>query len=160
MERDGTEKYMDKNLGCCYAMGPMGRDSSIRSRPGKKPGEFILELPPAWELRLRRILREQLGEALPDPHEPGISRPEREARRQARRRQMQLGICRFLAELVTADIIGREVALATRSYYGVRRGTLREEVESVLRELLLQNRTIGPVSPTGLTTLQHAKRKG
>jgi len=108
--------------------------NSIRTRPGKKSGEFVLELPPAWELRLRRVLHEQLRDQLPDPNEPGISQAERELRRLARRRQVQVLACQFLSELVMADIVGREVALATRSYYGRRKGSLREQVQEVLRE--------------------------
>ncbi len=44
-------------------------------------------------------------------------------------------ICQVLAELVMADIVGREVALQSRSFFGSRRGNLREEVESILRGL-------------------------
>lgn len=114
----------------------MARDTGIRARPGRKAGEFIIELSPAWELRLRRLLREQFRDRMPDPTVPGLTPRERQARRQERRRQIRALACQFLSELITADIVGREVALATRTYYGVRRGSLREQVEQLLRELV------------------------
>lgn len=139
----------------------MARDCGIRVRPGKRSGEFVVELSPAWELRLRRVLRAQLAGQLPDPYEPGISAEERQARQRLRRQQIQSSICHFLSELVMADIVGREVALATRSHFGTRRGTLREQVECVLREIFERSVGGGPASsPLGSAPLLGVKRKG
>lgn len=139
----------------------MARDFGVRVKPGKGAGEFVLELSPAWELRLRRVLREQLLWELPNPHEPGISAQEREARRRLRREKIQSSICQFLSELVMADIVGREVALASRSFFGSRRGTLREQVERVLQEIVDKNIRGGPLtSPFGSAPAFGAKQKG
>lgn len=92
-------------------------------------------LSPGWELRLRRVLKEIVGDTLPNPRERGLTPRERLARTQARRRRMHAAMSRFIADLVTADIVGKEVALSTRSRYGTRRGSLREHVEAILREV-------------------------
>jgi hypothetical protein len=47
---------------------------------------------------------------------------------------MRDAMCRFISELVTADIIGREIALNTRNRFGRRTGSLREHVQAILRE--------------------------
>ncbi|MCX8071680.1 MAG: hypothetical protein N3C12_04430 [Candidatus Binatia bacterium] len=139
----------------------MTRGSGVRAKPGRRPGEFVLELSPAWELRLRRVVREHLSSRLPDPREPGLSRAEREARRRARRQLIQSSVCQLLADLVMADIVGREVALATRSYFGVRRGSLREQVERLLQEITAASRDSGPLSPSaGVAGTVRAKQKG
>lgn len=129
----------------------MSRTSYVTARPGKKSGEFVLELPPAWELRLRRVLRAHLPAEVASIHAAGLSKAERQQRLQARAQHMRALICQFLGELVMADIVGREVALGTRTYYGKRRGNLREEVEAVLREMLLSNG-----SSHDSTSAQHA----
>jgi len=113
----------------------MGRPQPIITRAGRKSGEFIVEIPAAWELRLRRVLRELLPDDLPDPREPGLSARQREHRIQMRRKRMQEAVCRFISELITADVIGKEVALATRTRFGSRRGSLREHVEAILKEV-------------------------
>jgi len=95
-------------------------------------------LPPGWELRLRRVLKQVLADTLPDPRERGLTLQQREARAQVRRRRMQAAICQFVSDLITADIVGKEVALATRSRFGTRRGSLREHVEAILREVSQQ----------------------
>lgn len=114
----------------------MSRATCVTARPGKRPGQFIVELPPAWELRLRRVLRARLTAEVASIHGASLSKTERQQRLRARAQQMRTLICQFLGELVMADIVGREVALSTRTYYGPRRGNLREEVEAVLREML------------------------
>lgn len=113
----------------------MARPQPITARIGQRPGELVITFPPAWELRLRRVLHALVGETLPDPREPGLTPAQREARVRARRRQMQRAMCQFLSDLVTADIVGREVALSTRTRFGTRRGSLREHVQAILREV-------------------------
>jgi hypothetical protein len=112
----------------------MNRQPPIKTRPGRKSGEFVVVLPPGWELRLRRVLKELIGEALPDPREPGLTPQQREARIRRRQKQMREATCRFMSELLTADVIGKEVALATRNRFGRRTGSLREHVAAILRE--------------------------
>lgn len=111
----------------------MSRSQPIKTRPGKKPGEVIVTLPPGWELRLRRVLREMLGETLPDPREEGLTPAQRESRRQLRQRRMREAMCHFISELITADVVGKEVALSTRNRFGRRIGSLREQVQAILR---------------------------
>ncbi len=111
----------------------MSRSQPIKTRPGKKPGEMIVTVPPGWELRLRRVLREILGETLPDPREEGLTPAQREARRQLRQRRMREAMCHFVSELITADLVGKEVALSSRNRYGRRSGSLREQVQAILR---------------------------
>src|ERR1700690_3232913 len=110
----------------------MERPQAITAKPGRRPGEFTVVLPPGWELRLRRVLKEILRDTLPDPRERGLSQGERLARTQARRRRMQAAICQFISDLVYADIVGKEVALSTRNRYGTRQGSLREHVQAIL----------------------------
>lgn len=112
----------------------MNRAETIRTRPGKRNGELIVTLPPGWELRLRRVLKEIMPEPLPDPHERGLTPPQREARLRLRQQRMRDVMCRFLSDLITADIVGKEVALATRSRHGRRIGSLREHVAAILKE--------------------------
>lgn len=116
----------------------MARPQPITTKPGQKPGEFIVALPPGWELRLRRVLKTILAETLPDPHDKGLSPSEREARTRVRRRRFQTLMCQFVSDLITADIVGKEVALATRNRYGTRRGSLREHVQAILKEVAEQ----------------------
>jgi hypothetical protein len=112
----------------------MARSQPVQAKPGKRSGEFVVSLPPGWELRLRRILKTIAAENLPDPREPGLSEAQREARIRTRRQRMQSEVCRYIADVLSADIVGKEVALSTRNRYGVRRGSLREHVQAVLRE--------------------------
>jgi hypothetical protein len=111
----------------------MPQKQLVKTRPGPESGEFLVHLPPGWELRLRRVLKEVMADALPDVHEAGLSEAERERREQLRRRFMRDAICRYLSDLVTADIVGKEVALATRTRFGTRKGSLREHVQAILR---------------------------
>jgi hypothetical protein len=113
----------------------MKRPSPITTKPGRKSGELIVQIPPGWNLRVRRVLRSLLEETLPDPHGAGLTPKQREARLRARRRQMQLAIGQFVSDVLTADIIGKEIALATRNHFGTRRGSLREHVEAILRDV-------------------------
>jgi hypothetical protein len=113
----------------------MARPHPISARPGTKPGELIVSLPSGWDLRLRRVLRHLLDDTLPDPREKGLTPVQRETRSRARRRRLQTAMCQYLSDLVTAEIVGKEVALATRNRYGSRRGSLREHVEAILREV-------------------------
>jgi len=113
----------------------MARPQHITAKPGRRPGEFTVVLPPGWELRLRRVLKEILRDTLPDPRERGITQGERQVRTQARRRLMQAAMCRFISDLLCADIVGKEVALSTRNRYGTRQGSLREHVQKILREV-------------------------
>jgi hypothetical protein len=113
----------------------MPRSQPIRARPGRKSGELIVSLPPGWELRLRRVLKELMADSLPDPRERGLTPYQRQAR-------MREAMCRFLSDLITADIVGREVALSTRGYFGTRRGSLREQVQAILREGLVVDQRI------------------
>ena len=116
-------------------MRPSKHTPPITTKPGRKPGELTLQLPPAWDFRLRRVMLSLLDDALPDVHTPGLSDRQREARRRARARQMQQAIARFVSEVVTAEIVGKEIALGTRTRYGTRRGSLREHVQAILREV-------------------------
>jgi len=120
----------------------MARSQPIRARPGRKSGELIVSLPPGWELRLRRVLKELMADSLPDPRERGLTPYQRQARVQMRRARMREAMCRFLSDLITADIVGREVALSTRGYFGTRRGSLREQVQAILREGLVVDQRI------------------
>jgi hypothetical protein len=110
----------------------MARPEPISTRPGKKSGELMISLPPGWELRLRRVIREIHSETLPNPRERGLTPAQREARTKLRRRRLQNAICRYLSDLLTADIVGKEVALSTRGRYGARRGSLREHIQALL----------------------------
>lgn len=112
----------------------MARSQPIKTKPGQKTGEFVVTLPPGWELRLRRVLKEIMGDTLPDPREPGLNEFQKEARAHLRRQRMREAMCRFVSDLITADIVGKEVALATRNRFGRRTGSLREHVEAILRE--------------------------
>ncbi|HYD47315.1 MAG TPA: hypothetical protein VEB21_03165 [Terriglobales bacterium] len=111
----------------------MARPQPIVTKPGRKSGELVINLPPGWELRLRRIMRELSAETLPDPREKGLTPAQREARIGARRKRMQQALCQYVSDLLTADIVGKEVALSTRSRYGTRTGSLREHVQAILR---------------------------
>jgi len=124
--------------GCavCYRESSMARSPAIRTRPGRRSGEWVVTVPPGWELRLRRVVRELLLEGLPDPHEKGLTPYQRQARVETRRRRVREAMCQFVSDLITADIVSREVALTTRTHFGSRRGSLREQVHAVLREAL------------------------
>ena len=113
----------------------MPRPQPITTRVGHRPGELVISLPPGWELRLRRVLRTILADMPADAHGRGTTPHQREARARARRKRMQAAICQFVSDLVTADIVGKEVALATRTRYGTRSGSLREHVAAILREV-------------------------
>lgn len=93
-----------------------------------------MSLPPGWELRLRRVLKDLISDSLPDAREKGISAYQRQARTEARRARMREALCRYLSDLLTADIVSREVALSTRNHFGARRGSLREQVQAMLNE--------------------------
>jgi hypothetical protein len=112
----------------------MSRPQPIKVRPGKRGGEWLVSVPPGWELRLRRVLSQMLADALPPLRERGLTATQVETRRRVRRHLMQRAICQFMADLVTADIVGKEVALSTRSRYGRRTGSLREHVQAILSE--------------------------
>jgi hypothetical protein len=111
----------------------MSRAQPIKTRSGKRPGELVVSLPPGWELRLRRVLRELLGETLPDPRADGLTPQQRAARLEQRQRRMREAMCQFVSELITADIVGREIALSSRNRFGRRTGSLREHVAAILR---------------------------
>ena len=113
----------------------MARPHPITTKPGRKPGELVVQLPPGWDLRLRRVLRTMLADALPDPREPGLSAAQRETRVRLRRQRLQQAVCAFVSDLLTADIVGKEFALSARNRHGVRRGSLREHVQAILREV-------------------------
>ncbi len=113
----------------------MARPHPIVSKPGRKSGEFTVVLPPGWELRLRRVLKTLYAESLPDTREAGLTTAQRTARILARRKRFQVVICQYISDLLTADIVGREVALGSRSRFGVRRPSLREHVQAILREV-------------------------
>jgi len=113
----------------------MARPNPITTKPGRKPGELVVQLPAGWDLRLRRVRRTMLDDALPDPREPGLSATQREARIRLRRRRLQAAVCTFVSDLLTADIVGKEIALTTRSRHGLRTGSLREHVQRILREV-------------------------
>jgi hypothetical protein len=106
----------------------------IKTRQGRKAGELVVNLPPGWELRMRRVLKELLGEALPDPREPGLTPQQRETRVRLRQTKIRDAMCRFVSDLIMADVVGKEVALSTRNRYGRRSGSLREHVAAILRE--------------------------
>ena len=106
----------------------------IKTRPGRRPGEYVVTLPPGWELRLRRVLKELIGDKLPDPREPGLTPQQRESRIRLRQSKMRDAMCRFVSDLIMADVVGKEVALSTRNRYGRRIGSLREHVAAIMRE--------------------------
>jgi hypothetical protein len=83
---------------------------------------------------MRRVLKELLGEALPDPREPGLTPQQRETRVRLRQTKIRDAMCRFVSDLIMADVVGKEVALSTRNRYGRRSGSLREHVAAILRE--------------------------
>ncbi len=112
----------------------MARPQPITTRPGRKAGELTVQLPPGWDLRLRRVLRTILDESLPDPREPGLTPGQRESRIRHRRQRLQAATCTFVSDLLTADIVGKEIALSSRNRHGIRRGSLREHVQAILRE--------------------------
>lgn len=112
----------------------MNRAERIKTRPGRRNGELVVTLPPGWELRLRRVLRELMVDSLPDPRERGLNPKQRESRLRLRQQRMREAMCRFVSDLITADIVGKEVALATRNRYGLRTGSLREHVAAILKE--------------------------
>ena len=113
----------------------MAQQQSIKTRPGRHSGELVVTLPPGWELRLRRVLKELLSDSVASPHEKGLTDTQRQTRENMRRRRMREAMCQFVSDLITADIVGKEVALATRSRFGTRRGSLREHVQAILREV-------------------------
>jgi hypothetical protein len=106
----------------------------IKTKPGRKPGELVVTLAPGWELRLRRVLKQLMPESFPDPREPGLTPQQREARIRARQARMREAMCRFVSDLIMADVVGKEVALSTRNHFGRRIGSLREHVAAILRE--------------------------
>lgn len=112
----------------------MSRSHPIRTRSGDKPGELVVSLPPGWELRLRRVIKELINEPLPDPHAAGLSESQRLTRVARRQERMRHAICQYISDLIAADIVGKEVALSTRNRFGRRSGSLREHVASILRE--------------------------
>ena len=112
----------------------MSRPQPIKVRAGARSGAWLVTVPPGWELRLRRVLAQVLGETLPPLHEKGLTAAKREARLRVRRQMMQRLICQFMADLLTADIVGKEIALTTRNRYGRRTGSLREHVQAILNE--------------------------
>ncbi len=112
----------------------MTRATPIKTRPGRRTGEFVVSLPPGWELRLRRVLKELMKESLPDPRAAGLTPQQRDARVRLRQQRMREAMCRFISDLIAADVVGKEIALSTRSRYGRRTGSLREHVAAILRE--------------------------
>ena len=112
----------------------MARPQPIKVRPGKRSGEWEMAIPPGWELRLRRVLAQVSGDLLPPLHEKGLTPAQRESRQRVRRRVMQQMVCQFIADLITADVVGKEIALSTRNRYGRRTGSLREHVHAILSE--------------------------
>ena len=96
----------------------MARPQPIVTKPGRKSGEFIVVLPPGWELRLRRVLKELLKDTLPDPRERGLTHSERLAAHPRTPAAHRGGDVQFITDLVWADIVGKEVALSTRNRYG------------------------------------------
>ena len=114
---------------------PTRRPAAVTAKLGAKPGEIVITLPPSWDFRLRRIVQTLLGDLLPDPRERGVGARQRDARLRARRRKMQAAMEQFVSEVLTAEIIGKEIALGTRTRFGTRRGSLREHVQAILREV-------------------------
>ena len=113
----------------------MARPSPITTKPGRRADELVVRLPAAWELRLRRVVRELLAETLPDAREKGLTEQQRDARIALRRRKIRQAMCQYVSDLVTSDIVGKEVALSTRNRLGIRRGSLREHVQAILRDV-------------------------
>lgn len=113
----------------------MNRSQPVKTRPGDKPGELVVTLPPGWELRMRRVIKELISEPLPDPREKGISESQRQSRLSKRQARMRTAICQYISDLIAADVVGKEVALSTRNLYGRRAGSLREHVASILRDV-------------------------
>jgi hypothetical protein len=112
----------------------MSGSQPVKAKPGIRSGDLVLELPPGWELRLRRVVKELMPEMLPDSREKGLTESQREARRLKRQELMRKAICKYIGDLIMADVVGKEVALSSRSRYGRRSGSLREHVAAILRE--------------------------
>lgn len=112
----------------------MRRPHPIKTKQGQAPGELVVNLPPGWELRLRRVVRELMNEHLPDAREKGLTAAQRRERIRLRQERMRKAVCAYISDLVAADIVGKEVALSTRSRYGRRSGSLREHVAALMRE--------------------------
>ena len=81
------------------------------------------------------MIRELIADTLPDAREKGLTDQQRDARVVLRRRKVRQAMCQYMSDLVTADIVGKEVALSTRSRHGTRRGSLREHVQAILRDV-------------------------
>ena len=113
----------------------MRRPQPIRTKPGNVPGELVVHLPPGWELRLRRVVRELMSEHVPDAREKGLTAAQRNERIRVRQERMRKAVCAYISDLIAADIVGKEVALSTRSRYGRRTGSLREHVAALMREV-------------------------
>ena len=112
----------------------MARPNPITTKPGRKPGELVVQLPPGWDLRLRRVLRTMLDDALPDPREPGLTPQQRDA-----------------GSVCAVGLLSRRLYLRERppdrrhrrqgdrphgcSRHGFRSGSLREHVQKILREV-------------------------
>ena len=82
----------------------MARPNPITTKPGRKSGELVVHLPAGWELRLRRVLRTMLDDALPDPREKGLTPAQRESRIHLRRRRLQAAICTFFPGLCDLSV--------------------------------------------------------
>lgn len=114
---------------------PRPISTPITAKLGRKPGEFVVQLPPGWEFRLRRVLQTLAADTLPDAREPGLTARQRDDRMHVRRRRMHGALEQFVSEVLTAEIVGKEIALGTRTHFGTRRGSLREHVQAILREV-------------------------
>ncbi len=94
----------------------------------------MVTVPPGWDLRLRRVLRELMPDPPPDPRAKGLSEAQRQRRLEQRQERMRKALCQYVSDLIAADVVGKEVALSTRNRYGRRTGSLREHVAAILRD--------------------------
>ena len=116
----------------------MARPHPISTKPGRERGGGVPPGPPGVGAAptARPPLLDCRGPA--GPARKGLTESQREVRIRARRRQLQAAMCQFVSDLIVADIVGKEVALATRNRFGTRRGSLREHVQAILREVAEQ----------------------
>src|SRR5438309_10624227 len=95
----------------------MKHKQPITTKPGHRGGELVVQLPPAWNFRLRRVLRSLLEQTLPDPRATGLSIRQRDARLRARSLCTQLPIPPSVSQAPTAPVLGTPNAPSSPIYF-------------------------------------------
>ena len=98
-------------------------------RTGRRPAAGLGAAPAA------RAARDDGRRRCPTRASAASPPQQRAARLRERQRRMREAMCQFVSELITADIVGKEIALSTRTRFGRRTGSLREHVQAMLREV-------------------------